>query len=67
MNNEKYLVVTLKSDRSRIGVCILQNFNTVDITAQYQRYSIGDEIDVRLIEDSSRNKGDFLLMTPKQS
>jgi len=67
MNNEKYLVVTLKSDRSRIGVCILQNFNTTDIIAQYQRYKFGDEIEVRLIEDSSRNEGDFLLMTPKQA
>ena len=32
----------------------------------YSRYSIGDEIDVRLIKES-RKEGDFLLMTPKQT
>ena len=67
MNNEKYLVVTLKSNRSRIGVCILQDFCSINQAALYARYSIGDEIDVRLISDESRKDGDFLLMTPKTS
>ena len=30
MNNERYLVVTLKNQRSTIGVCLLQDLNSVN-------------------------------------
>ena len=59
-------MVTLKQDRSQVGVCILHNL-TAESRAQYQNYGIGDEIDVK-VASSRINKnrdGLFVLTQPR--
>ena len=56
MNNERYLVVTLKNQRNKIGVCILQDFNTVNQADLYSKYSIGDDIDTQLLKESGKEE-----------
>ena len=67
MNNERYLVVTLKNQRNKIGVCILQDFNTVNQADLYSKYSIGDDIDTQLLKESGKEESKFLLLMPKQT
>jgi len=40
--------MSMKSDRSQSGICLLQNFNQDDETNPYARVQIGDELDVKL-------------------
>lgn len=66
LNKEQYLVVTLKSDRTKVGVCILHSLSA-DSTSLYQNYGIGDEIDVK-VTSSKLNKdrdGLFVLTCPR--
>jgi len=66
LNKEQYLVVTLKSDRTKVGVCILHGL-TADSQSLYQNYGIGDEIDVK-VTASKLNKdrdGLFVLTCPR--
>ena len=57
--------MTLKSDRSRVAVCLLQDLTAESFTS-YSRYSIGDEIEVKVVTKSKDGKevaepGKFLL------
>lgn len=62
LNKEKYLVVSLKSDRSQVGVCILHGLSPESESA-YSRYSIGDEIDVKIF--AGKKGGRFVLTQTK--
>ena len=61
LNKEQYLVVSLKADRSQIGVSILHGHCQESQTA-YSRYSVGDEIEVKVVGGS---EGSFVLTQPK--
>ena len=66
LNKERYLVISLKSNRSKIGVCILQGLAAGNLAAAYEAYGIGDEIDVKLTESNSGEaEGRFLLTMAK--
>ena len=62
LNKEKYLVVSLKNDRSQVGVCILHGLSA-ESESVYSRYNIGDEIDVKVI--AGRKGGRFVLTQAK--
>lgn len=49
LNKETYLIVSIKSDRSKICLCIMSNFNKDDATNPSQTLQIGDEIDVKVV------------------
>jgi ribosomal protein S1 len=55
--------VSLKNDRSQIGVCILHGLSP-ESEAVYRRYNIGDEIDVKVISFSKKG-GKFVLTQAK--
>ena len=56
------MVVSLKSNRSKIGICILHGLAAGASAAMYEAYSIGDEIDVKVTESrSGEAEGRFLL------
>lgn len=55
--------MSLKNDRSQVGVCLLHTLAVESETA-YARYSIGDEIDVKVISNGKRN-GRFVLTQTK--
>ena len=62
LNKERYLVISLKSNRSKIGVCILHGLAAGTSATAYEAYGIGDEIDVKVTESSSgEDEGRFLL------
>lgn len=46
LNKESFVIVSLKSDKSKIGFCILQNFNRDDIDDKNPQ--IGDELEVKV-------------------
>ena len=59
--------MTLRSDRSRLAVCLLQDL-TAESHASYQKYRIGDEIEVKLVatnQKQSDSSGRFLLAQPR--
>lgn len=56
------MVVTLKSDRSQVGVCILHGLSPESESA-YKRFSIGDEIDVKIL--AGKKGGRFVLTQAK--
>ena len=67
LNKEQYLVVTLRSDRSKLAVCLLQDL-TAESYASYQKYRIGDEIEVKLVAQNQKQSdsyGRFLLAQPR--
>ena len=66
LNKEQYLVVSLKADRSKIGVCVLHGLSA-ESHSIYQRYSIGDEIDVKVIGSklATPEEGKFILTQPR--
>jgi len=49
LNKDAYLIVSIKSDRSKICLCIMSNFNQDDATNPSQGLQIGDEIDVKVV------------------
>ena len=49
LNKETYLIASIKSDRSKICLCIMSNFNKDDATNPSQSLQIGDEIDVKVV------------------
>ena len=67
LNKEKYLVVSLKADRSRVGLCVLHNLSAESHSA-YQSYGIGDEIDVKVVPSklpAKPSEGRFILTQPR--
>ena len=66
LNKEQYLVVSLKSDRSKVGVCILHGLSAESQSA-YTSYSIGDEIDVKwtFSKIQKDREGRFVLTQPR--
>ena len=60
------MVISLKSNRSKIGVCILHGLAAGTLATAYEAYGIGDEIDVKLTESNSGEaEGRFLLTMAK--
>ena len=52
----------MKNDRSQVAVCVVHGL-TVESLADYERYSIGDEIDVKVLASKSTEpaEGRFML------
>jgi len=48
LNKEQYLVLSLKSDRTQLALCILHAL-CAETRNLYERYSIGAEIDVKVV------------------
>ena len=46
LNKDNYLIVSIKNNRKKFGVCILQNFNQDNEVSQP---IIGDEIEVQVV------------------
>jgi len=46
LNKESFVILSLKSDKSKIGFCILHNFNRDDVDDKNPQ--IGDEMEVRV-------------------
>ena len=59
-------MLTLKADRSKVGVCILHGLNA-ESRSLYANYGIGDEIDVKLTtsKKSKDREGLFVLAQPR--
>lgn len=54
----------MKSDRTKVGVCVLHSLSA-ESHAAYQRYSIGDEIDVKVVPSARQTEGKFILTQPR--
>ena len=69
LNKDEYLIISLKNDRSKIGVCLLQSLsnNLVQTKQVYQKYSLGDEIEVKLVDKKAASEDGFLVTVPKTS
>ena len=64
LTKENYMIISFKQDRGQFGVCLLQNgVNDIQMSQAYEKYSVGDEIDVRLM--GAKSEGGLLLTMPK--
>ena len=52
LNKDQYLIVSMKSSRKTLGICMANNFNNDSLSPE--SLSIGDEIEV-LVTDNSSN------------
>ena len=52
LNKDQYLIVSMKSSRKTLGICMANNFNNDSLSPE--SFSIGDEIEV-LVTDNSSN------------
>lgn len=60
------MIVSMKGDRSKFGMCVLQKgINDHSMQHEYEKYRVGDEIDVALVPNTNETKNDLLLMTLK--
>ena len=56
----------MKGNRTQFGICLLQKgVNDYNLAADYEKYKVGDEIDVSLVPNINETKSDLLLMTLK--
>lgn len=61
------MIVSMKSNRSQFGVCLLQkSINDYNLQNEYEKYHVGDEIDVALVPNTNETKSELLMMTLKQ-
>lgn len=46
---ENYMIVSLKQNRTSLAVCLLQqSINDMHMSVEYEKYSVGDEIEIKL-------------------
>ena len=56
----------MKSNRAQFGICMLQKgVNDYNMQSEYEKYKVGDEIDVVLVPNINETKSDLFLMTLK--
>lgn len=49
------MIMSMKGDRSKFGICILQRgLNDINMQEQYERYKVGDEVDVSLVPNMAQ-------------
>ena len=53
LNKESYLIVSIKSNRSKIGFCMLTNFNSDQTSNPHVGLQIGEEIEVEVVTKNS--------------
>lgn len=61
LNKEHYLIVSYKSNPNQFGLVMCQSFNSDESENPNEKYSIGDEIDVQVIEETESG---FILNVP---
>lgn len=62
LNKEDYLIVTFKGiSGDHIGIVQCQSFNQDEVTNPNEQYSIGDELDVEMVEQTENG---FVLCIP---
>ncbi len=62
LTKDSYMIVSLKQNRQKFGVCLLQeSLNRHFMQPEYEQYHVGDEIDIKVV----REEDDFLLALPK--
>ena len=61
LNKEDYLIVTFKGVAGHVGILQCQGFNSDETTSPNEAYSIGDELDVEMVEQADNG---FVLCTP---
>lgn len=60
------MIVSMKGNRTQFGVCLLQkSINDYNFQSAYEKYHVGDEIDVSLVPNTNETKSELLLMTLK--
>lgn len=60
------MVVSMKGNRTQFGFCLLQKgINDHNMQSEYEKYKVGDEIDVALVPNINDSKSEVLLMTLK--
>jgi len=63
---DSYMVVSMKGNRTQFGFCLLQKgINDHNMQSEYEKYKVGDEIDVALVPNINDSKSEVLLMTLK--
>ena len=53
LNKESYLIVSIKTNRARIGFCMLSNFNSDQDSNSHSHIQIGDEIEVEVVKKNT--------------
>ena len=61
LNKEHYLIISYKSNPSQFGLVMCQSFNNDESENPNEKYSIGDEIDVHVLEETDSG---FYLNVP---
>ena len=65
LTKEHYMIVSFKQDRGQFAVCLLQQgINDNNVASAYEKYSVGDEVDVRVM--GGKSDGGLKLTMPKQ-
>lgn len=64
LTKEHYMIVSFKQDRGQFAVCLLQQgINDNNVASAYEKYSVGDEVDVRVM--GGKSDGGLKLTMPK--
>ena len=53
LNKESYLILSIKSNRSKIGFCTFSNFNSDQASNPHSHLQIGDELEVEVVKKNS--------------
>lgn len=68
---ENYMIVSMKADRTQFAVCLIQqSINDLHMAKEYEKYSVGDELDVKLQikgKDLIKTSSGLLLASLKQA
>ena len=64
LNKDQYLIVSMKSSRKTLGICMANNFNNDSLSPE--SFSIGDEIEV-LVTDNSSNLLQLIQSVKKEA
>ena len=64
LNKDQYLIVSMKSSRKTLGICMTNNFNNDSLSPE--SLSIGDEIEV-LVTDNSSNLLQLIQSVKKEA
>ena len=64
LNKDQYLIVSMKSSRKTLGICMANNFNNDSLSPE--SLSIGDEIEV-LVTDNSSNLLQLIQSVKKEA
>ena len=64
LNKDQYLIVSMKSSRKTLGICMANNFNNDSLSPE--TLSIGDEIEV-LVTDNSSNLLQLIQSVKKEA